>query len=264
MSWIGTHSKFWIFTLDHFLFYREQKIMGVYVYINISSILSKFQSYFLAAIILPKMWVFMFLFLKVLIHTHTHTHIYCHPQTDCFVVSQLFSVARHLRCLKLGSKPAQLYVRLSIMLHSQHVNHVSSGVIKHSSFRLFTFLALLDTRVLNSFEELCVMWVAVVNSFARVLNTSGGAYILSFTDCLAVSQLISVDRQIGRLKLGSKPAQLYIRLSIILLSQQVNHVSSGIIRHYGVGFVCLRIYIVQTLIQYFALYLVLSIMYYFG
>ena len=39
-------------------------------------------------------------------HTHTHTHtyiyiyiyiyIYCHPQTDCFVLSELFSVARHV------------------------------------------------------------------------------------------------------------------------------------------------------------------------
>ena len=39
--------------------------------------------------------------------------IYSHPQTDCFVVSQLFSVARHVGHLKLGSKPAQLYVRLA-------------------------------------------------------------------------------------------------------------------------------------------------------
>ena len=47
-------------------------------------------------------------------HTHSHTHIYiyiyiyiyinCHPQTDCFVVSQLFSVARHARRSKPGSK----------------------------------------------------------------------------------------------------------------------------------------------------------------
>ena len=32
-------------------------------------------------------------------------YIYCHPQTDCFIVSQLFSVARHTRFPKLGSKP---------------------------------------------------------------------------------------------------------------------------------------------------------------
>ncbi len=34
--------------------------------------------------------------------------------SDCFVVSQFFSVARHVGRLKLGSKPAQLYIRLSI------------------------------------------------------------------------------------------------------------------------------------------------------
>ena len=38
-------------------------------------------------------------------------YIYCHPETDCFVESQLFRVARHVRHFKLGSKLAQLYVR---------------------------------------------------------------------------------------------------------------------------------------------------------
>ena len=41
-------------------------------------------------------------------------YIYCHTQTDPFVASQLFSVARHAGRLKLGSKPGQLHVRLSI------------------------------------------------------------------------------------------------------------------------------------------------------
>ena len=35
-------------------------------------------------------------------------HIYCHPQTDCFVVSQLFSMARHAIFSKLESKPETL------------------------------------------------------------------------------------------------------------------------------------------------------------
>ena len=35
-------------------------------------------------------------------------HIYCHPQTDCFVVSQLFSVARHEGCFKLELKRSDL------------------------------------------------------------------------------------------------------------------------------------------------------------
>ena len=32
-------------------------------------------------------------------------YVYCHSQTDCFV-SQFFSVARHVRCFKLGLKTA--------------------------------------------------------------------------------------------------------------------------------------------------------------
>ena len=42
---------------------------------------------------------------------------------------------------------------------------------------LFTFYTLLDTRVLNYFEDLCIMQAAAENSFARVLNPHGGAYI---------------------------------------------------------------------------------------
>ena len=61
-------------------------------------------------------------------------------------------------------------------------------------------------------------------------------YSRSQTDCFVVSQLF---RHVGRLKLGLKPVQLYVRLSIIPLSQHVNHVSFEIIRHYVVAFVCL-------------------------
>ena len=58
-------------------------------------------------------------------------YVYCHPHTHCFVVSQRISVARHVGCLKLGSKPAQIYVRLSTTPLSQQVNHVSSVIIRH-------------------------------------------------------------------------------------------------------------------------------------
>ena len=42
---------------------------------------------------------------------------------------------------------------------------------------MFTFYILPDTRVLNSFEELCIMQAAAENSFASVLNPYEGAYI---------------------------------------------------------------------------------------
>ena len=53
-----------------------------------------------------------------------YIYIYCHPQTDCFVLSELFSVARHVGCLKPGSKPIQLYVRLSLRPLSQQAYHI--------------------------------------------------------------------------------------------------------------------------------------------
>ena len=43
-------------------------------------------------------------------------YIYNHPQTDCFVVSQLFSVARHARLSKLWSKPGFRPFRIDIIL----------------------------------------------------------------------------------------------------------------------------------------------------
>ena len=65
------------------------------------------------------------------IYIYIYIYIYCHPQRDCFFVSQLFSLARHVGCLKLGSKPAWFYVGLSIITLSQQANHVSSGIIRH-------------------------------------------------------------------------------------------------------------------------------------
>ena len=63
--------------------------------------------------------------------------VWCHPQTDSFVVSQLFSVARHAGRFKLGLKPAQLYVRLSIIpLSQQSARQLGNYKALCSSFRL--------------------------------------------------------------------------------------------------------------------------------
>ena len=124
----------------------------------------------------------------VCMYIYIYIYLYCHPQTDCFIVSQLFKVARHVGHLKLRSKPAQLYVRLSIRPLGQLEYHVSLGNYKvlcsniSSNVRLFTFYALPDARVLNSFEELCIIQAVAINSFTRVLNPHGGEYILSSTN----------------------------------------------------------------------------------
>ena len=53
-------------------------------------------------------------------HTHTYIYIYIYikrrSRTDCFVVSQLFSVARHARYPKMRLKP-NLH-QSEILLHS--------------------------------------------------------------------------------------------------------------------------------------------------
>ena len=41
-----------------------------------------------------------------------YIYIYSYPQTDYFVVSEIFSVTRMVRCFKLGSKPGWFYVNL--------------------------------------------------------------------------------------------------------------------------------------------------------
>ena len=58
------------------------------------------------------------------IYIYIYIYIYCHQQTDCFVLSELFSVARHAGPSKPGSKPVQLYVRLSFRPLGHQADHV--------------------------------------------------------------------------------------------------------------------------------------------
>ena len=115
----------------------------------------------------------------------TQPNIYSHLQTDCFVLSELFSVARHVGRSKLGSKPIQLYIRLSLRPLSQQAYHVwlreflRYYVVTAAAVCLY-FHTLSATRVLNSFEELCIMRAAAENSFTRVLNPRGGKRPLKF------------------------------------------------------------------------------------
>ena len=103
---------------------------------------------------------------------YIYIYIYSHRQIDCFVVSQLFSVARHVGRLMLGSKPGQLFVWLSTIPLGQQANHVSSGIVRHYVVAFVSLhFALPDTRELNSFEELCMMRVKAV-IFHQNLNNS--------------------------------------------------------------------------------------------
>ena len=101
-----------------------------------------------------------------------------HPQTDCFVLSELFSVTRYVGRLKSRSNFT------SDLISDRTANNRTSlakGIIKYylaveAASVCLHFDTLSASRVLNSFEELRIMRAATENSFARVLNPHGGAY----------------------------------------------------------------------------------------
>ena len=78
---------------------------------------------------------------------YIYIYIYCHPQTDCFVVSLLFSVARHVGHLKLGLKSTQLYVKLGIRPLGQQAYHVSSGIIMYYTAAVSVCLHFMPYRI---------------------------------------------------------------------------------------------------------------------
>ena len=65
-------------------------------------------------------------------------HIYCHPQTECFLVSQLFSMARQDRFPKLGSKPGWLKRQTKILPLSKRRKFKRLWI----PFVLFTYIRL--------------------------------------------------------------------------------------------------------------------------
>ena len=69
------------------------------------------------------LWGSQFLFPSLYIYIYIYIYIYCHPQTDCFVLSELFSVARHAGRSKPVLKPIQLYVRLSLRPLDQQADY---------------------------------------------------------------------------------------------------------------------------------------------
>ena len=86
-------------------------------------------------------------------HDDDDIYIYtCPLQTDCFVVSQLFSVARHTRYFKLGLKSGCLYVSQIPYSWAIVILSVSEGI-----FYVYIFTYTLSaTQVFTSWEELCI------------------------------------------------------------------------------------------------------------
>ena len=101
-----------------------------------------------------------------MIHTHTHIYIYSHPQADCFVLSELFSVARHVGRSKLGSKPIQLYVRLSLRPLGQQAYHDTIVKMQHLyslDLSLFYFLKLFSRVKFENMKDIKSLRGAFIN-----------------------------------------------------------------------------------------------------
>ena len=68
--------------------------------------------------------------------------------TDCFIVSQLFSVARSARCLSLGWKPGWLYISQAFYLRAIVILSVSNGIF-YLYFSTYTLSATWSTQFLR-------------------------------------------------------------------------------------------------------------------
>ena len=112
--------------------------------------------------------------------------MYCYAQTDCFLVSQLFSVARYMRHTKPGSKTHLTLRQTDYIPLSQASNSTSVRELTHIDQISFVYIfALSDADLLNSFEDLCITWMATILFFhQRTQPPLGEAYILSHTDRL--------------------------------------------------------------------------------
>ena len=105
-------------------------------------------------------------------------HTYCHSQTDCFVVSQLFSVASKARFPKLGSK---------------------HGWLKRQSKILYIY------------------WFTSLATELKPTGVGEHTYCHSQTDCFVVSQLFSVASKARFPKLGSKHGWLKRQSKILYI-----------------------------------------------
>ena len=194
------------------------------------------------------MWIYIYIYI----------YIYILSSTD-----RLFHPVRNLQCgytfrmlENRDQNPSNFTLDLVSDCSANKHTTLAKGIFKvlysnsSSNVRLFTFfIPYRLTRVLNSFDELCIMQAAAENSFASVFNPHGGMYIYCHppTDCFVLSELFSVARHVGCSKLGSKAVQFYVTLSPRPLGQQADHFSlREFLRYYvataAATSVCLHFY----------------------
>ena len=102
---------------------------------------------------------------------YIYLYIYCHPQRDCFVLSELFSVARQARFLKVGSKPGWLKRQDSTTL--PRGDQRKRRKLKRLCITFVYIYPLNGYQELNSFEEPSFTLVATITSLVRELTPPG-------------------------------------------------------------------------------------------
>ena len=85
------------------------------------------------------------------VRVYIYIYIYNNPQTECFVVSQHFSVARYVRCHRLGSKPGWLYACRISYRRAIAMITVCKGIFLN--MYIYTLTA---SGVINSWKELYI------------------------------------------------------------------------------------------------------------
>ena len=132
------------------------------------------------------------------------------------------------------------------------MTYVKSGIIGHYVLAFVCLhFALLDTGVLNSLEEIRITQLAAVNLFARVLNPrEGSVYIVThrLTVLLYHNSLVWLDTQDSS-SWDRNPPNFTLDLVSYRSALQMTYISSGIIRHYVLAFVCLHFACPDTGVQ---------------
>ena len=127
-------------------------------------------------------------------HTHTHTYIYiyiyiyCHPQTYCLVLSELLSMARHAGLSKPGSKPVQLYVRVSLRPLGQQTDHLLLWLVVFSSIS-----TLVDYQISNPpYTYYTYIWFVNQYFIGNLFKMSQSSFLCTRLNGIKYSELILI------------------------------------------------------------------------
>ena len=147
------------------------------------------------------LWYFVCVCVCIYIYIYIYICMYVCilSSTDCLVVSQPFSVARHVGCLKLGSKSTQLYARLSIRPFGQQAYHIGKGIIRYfvaTAVAMFVCLHFIPYQIpecsIRSKSFALCEWQPKIPLPECSTPMGQCIYCHPQTDCFGVSQLFSV------------------------------------------------------------------------